>query len=148
MSAVTRFPRRCTRDAHEARVMSDLTRTFYSRDLAQALSLLQGVPDGISLDELRARGREYEEAAVTVATSFETMGILVFKRIAPLDLVVDLAGGIISTMIHKLHRVQDDLRLELEQPSWAEWFEWLGDQVERVKHQNPPAHVAHRDWRP
>ncbi len=129
-------------------VVSDLTRTFYSRDLAQALSLLQGVPDGISLDELRARGHEYEEAAVTVATSFETMGFLVFKRIAPLDLVIDLAGGIISTMIHKLRRVQDDLRLELEQPSWAEWFEWLGDQVDRVKHQSPPAHVAHRDWRP
>ena len=43
--------------------------------------------------EIRALGREYEEAAITVCTSFETMGLLVYKRIAPMDLVLDLAGG-------------------------------------------------------
>ena len=125
-----------------------LMQTFYSRDLASAIALLQTVPDGISLADLRARGPEYQEAAVTVATSFETMGVLVFKRIAPLDLVVDLAGGIVTTMSRKLQRFQDDVRAEQDQPSWGEWFEWLGDQVSRVKTQSEPAHVRHRDWRP
>ncbi len=129
-------------------VAAELTRTFYNRDLAQALALLHGLPDGMTLREFRAKGHEYEEAAVTVTTSFETMGVLVFKRIAPLELVVDLAGGIISTMSRKLQRFQEDLRKELDQPSWGEWFEWLGDQVARVKHTQPPAHVLHREWRP
>ena len=93
-------------------------------------------------------GREYEAAAVTVTTSFETMGILVFKRIAPLELVVDLAGGIVMTMDRKLGRFQEELRVEQQQPSWGEWFSWLADQVARVKTAAPPAHVAHRDWRP
>ncbi len=129
-------------------IASSLTQTFYNRNLASAIALLQSVPDGIGLQELRDRGREYEEAAVTVTTSFETMGILVFKRIAPLDLVVDLAGGIITTMLRKLRRFQEELRVEQSQPSWGEWFEWLGDQVERVKGEHPPAHVLHRSWRP
>lgn len=125
-----------------------LTQTFYNRDLAEAVALLQNVPDGISLVELRSRGSEYEVAAVTVTTSFETMGILVFKRIAPLDLVIDLAGGIITTMNRKLCRIQEELRVEQNQPSWGEWFTWLGDQVERIKNQRQPAYTLHRDWRP
>ena len=129
-------------------IAQSLTQTFYSRDLADAIALLQNVPDGISLTDLRAMGSEFEAAAVTVTTSFETMGILVFKRIAPLDLVVDLAGGIIVTMNRKLDRYQEDLRVEQAQPSWAEWFTWLGEQVGRVKTRREPAHRLHRDWRP
>jgi len=129
-------------------IAQSLTQTFYNRDLAHAIAILQNVPDRITLADLRAMGREYEQAAVTVTTSFETMGILVFKRIAPLDLVVDLAGGIIATMSRKLAQVQEDLRLEQSQPSWGEWFCWLGDQVTRVKGEQEPAHIAHRDWRP
>ena len=129
-------------------IAQSLMQTFYSRDLAAAIALMQNVPDGISLAELRARGREYQEAAVTVTTSFETMGILVFKNIAPLDLVVDLAGGIITTMSRKLSVFQEDLRSEQQQPSWGEWFEWLGEQVHRVKTVQEPAHIKYRDWRP
>jgi hypothetical protein len=129
-------------------IAQSLTQTFYSRDLANAIALLQNVPDGISLAELRSRGHEYEEAAVTVTTSFETMGILVFKRIATLEIVVDLAGGIVTTMCRKLARCQEELRAELEQPSWGEWFQWLGDQVARVKDARAPAHIEYRDWRP
>ena len=129
-------------------IAQSLSQTFYSRDLAAAITLLQNVHDGISLAELRSMGHEYEMAAVTVSTSFETMGILVFKRIAPLDLVADLAGGIIVTMNRKLAQVQEDLRVDQNQPSWGEWFTWLGDQVERVKTQLEPAHIRHKDWRP
>jgi len=125
-----------------------LTQTFYGRDLAKAIALMQHLPNGIGLTELRARGREYEEAAVTVTTSFETMGILVFKGIAPIELVADLAGGIIMTMSRKLQRFQDDIRVEQDQPSWGEWFEWLGGQVAQLKNEQAPAYIRYRDWRP
>lgn len=115
--------------------------------MAQAFALLQPLPDGISLEELRAEGNEYVRAAITVATSFETMGLLVFRRIAPLDLVLDLAGGVIATMARKLRNWQNDLRESQNQPSWGEWFEWLGDQAEKTKSQTAPAHILHRDWK-
>jgi len=129
-------------------VAINLAQTFYSRDLARAIALLQPLPDGISLAQLREKGEAYEQAAITVCTSFETMGLLVYKRIAPMDLVLDLAGGIVSTMCRKLRQWAEDLREEQQQPSWGEWFEWLGDQALSVKSETDPAHLLHRQWKP
>lgn len=139
-----RHLRRQQRDA----VAINLTQTFYNRDLADALALLQPLPDGFSLAELRAKGTDYEKAAITVTTSFETMGLLVYKRIAPPDLVLDLAGGIVSTMSKKLRRWQQDLREEQQQPSWGEWFEWLGDQAQKLKAESEPAYTKFKNWKP
>lgn len=129
-------------------VAINLAQTFYSRDLAQALALLQDVPDDIRLNEMRDMGAEYHAAAITIVTSFETMGLLVFKRTAPLDLVLDLAGGIVSVMCRKLRRWLADLREEQSQPSWGEWFEWLGDRAIELKETTQPAQVAYRNWKP
>ncbi len=124
----------------------NLAQTFYNQDLARSVALLQEVPDGISLMELRSLGQQHVEAAITVATSFETMGLLVFKRIATPDLVLDLAGGIVITMSRKLARWQMETRVEQEQPSWGEWFEWLSIIANRQKHHGEPAHIRYRDW--
>ena len=127
-------------------VAINLAQTFYNQDLARALTLLQPVPDGVTLEELRARGDEYVNAAITVTTSFETMGLLVHKGVASMSLVLDLAGGIVATMNRKLRTWQNDIRREQNQPSWGEWFEWLGDQAERYKQGKEPAHVLYKEW--
>ena len=88
--------------------------------------------------QIRALGENYETAALTVCTSFETMGLLAFKRIAPMDLVLDLAGGIVAVMARKLRQWNEDLREEQQQPSFAEWFEWLGDQALKRKPESAP----------
>ena len=124
--------RHLRRQQHDA-VAINLAQTFYSHDLARAIALLQPLPDGISLVQMRAMGDSYEFAALTVCTSFETMGLLAFKRIAPMDLVLDLAGGIVAVMTRKLHQWNEDIRAEQQQPSFAEWFEWLGDQAQKRK---------------
>jgi len=129
-------------------IATNLTQTFYSRDLAQALALLQQLPEGIGAKEMRALGQQYPEAAITVTTSFETMGLLVYRNIAPLDLVLDLAGGIITVMHRKLNTWQQDIRQEQDQPSWGEWFDWLGNQAIIEKKRQAPAHIRHRDWKP
>lgn len=127
-------------------IATNLTQTFYSKDLADAMALLQSVPNDITLEEMRELGQEYVAAANTVTTSFETMGLLVYKRIAPLQLVTDLAGGIITVMARKLRQWQRDVRIAQNQPSWGEWFEWLSDQVVQVKTDKQPAHVSHKHW--
>ena len=128
-------------------IASNLAQTFYNPTLAHAIALIQSIPDGTSLKELRGMGDEYMNAAVTVTTSFETMGLLVFKRIAPFDLVQDLVGGIVVTMNRKLGAVQIDLREEQCQPSWAEWFEWLANQLEKKKFSVKPAHIQFKNWK-
>jgi hypothetical protein len=126
----------------------NLSQTFYNRDLARAITMMQRVPDGASLRDIRAMGPKYETAALTVCTSFETMGLLVFKRIAPLELVLDLAGGMMSVMRIKLAIWMKDIREEQRQPSFAEWFEWLGDRALELKTTKPPAHIAYKSWTP
>lgn len=128
-------------------IACDLTQTFYNKDLAQAVALIQSLPDGVSLEEMKQLGQHYVDAAITVTTSFETMGLLVFKRVASLSFVLDLAGGMVTTMSRKLKRWQEDVRVEQEQPSWGEWFDWLGEQAAREKSRSQPAHIAHRNWR-
>ena len=127
-------------------VAINLMQTFYNQDLAQAIALLQPLPDGIGLEELREKGIAYVNAAITITTSFETMGLLVFKRIATMDLVLDLAGGIVITMNRKLRNWSNEIRVAQLQPTWGEWFEWLGDQAEKANQAATPAHVQHRDW--
>jgi hypothetical protein len=129
-------------------VASDLAQTFYNPVLADAIALVQTLPDATSLSDLREKGDEYVKAAITVTTSFETMGWLVFKRIAPFELVQDLVGGIVVTMNRKLVLVHRDLRVEQEQPSWAEWFEWLADQIGARKVKEVPAHIKYSSWKP
>ena len=94
--------------------------------------------------QMRELGDEYMAATFTICTSFETMGLLVYKRIAPMDLVLDLAGGIVSVMCRKLRRWNEDIRQEQQQPSFAEWFEWLGDQALEAKADSVPAHIRHK----
>jgi len=129
-------------------IASDLMQTFYSTDLSHAVSLVHSLPDGVSAEELRGRGEKYERAAVLVSTSFETMGLLVYQRIAPYELVEQLAGGMIVSMWRKLENWQGALRQEQNQPSWAEWFQWLAQHLATSKNESAPAYEKYRDWRP
>jgi hypothetical protein len=128
-------------------VATELMRSFYSADLAGAVTLLRTLPDGISASKLREHGPEYERAAVLATTTFETMGLLVFRRIAPFSLVEELAGGMTVMIWRKVSRWLEVVREEQSQPSWAEWFHWLAERMLEVKMEREPAHVRHRNWR-
>ncbi len=49
-----------------------------------------------------------------------------------------------------LSRWLDDVRREQDQPSWAEWFQWLGEQLERESpcKEGAPAYQRFAGWRP
>ncbi len=128
-------------------IAGKLMRAFMDPELAHALSLIIALPEGVSADELRNAGSEVERAAVHISTRFETMGLLVHRRIAPLDLVVELACGIIIVMWRKLTPWMEDIRRRQSQPSWAEWFQWLAQQCEACKSRKAPAYQREADWK-
>lgn len=99
---------------------------------------------------MRARGPEYEPAAIMISTTFETIAYLVYRRMTSFEMVQDLVGGIALVMWRKLERWMEDLREEQAQPSWAEWFQWLTEQLRKVSDakESSPAYSAHADWRP
>ena len=123
-------------------------RTFYNPDLANAVTLIRALPDHVPAEELRAGGPELERAAVLVSMTLETMGLLVFHRITPFNLVQELAGGMIVVMARKLSSWLETVREEQAQPSWAEWFQWLAALMESSNDESTPAYVKHRHWQP
>ena len=142
------FQIRVYRAQQRDRIATNLMQTFYNPELARAVSLLHQLPDRISAKQMREMGSEYEQAAVIVTTSFETMGLLVYKRIARFELVMELAGGIMTTMYRKLSVWLEEIRAEQNQPSWAEWFEWIATMADKHKAKIDPAHKSNMDWKP
>jgi hypothetical protein len=123
-------------------------RSFYDSDLAEAVALLQPLPDGLPVGELRALGPSYQTAILKVAMTFETMGLLVYRRVAPLDLSLELAGGLVQVMWRKLERSIRDVREDQSHQAYGEWFEWFAMMAARHKPDGEPAHLRGADWKP
>ena len=66
------------------------------------------------------------------------------------SMVRELTGGLAVVMWRKLARWTVTIRQELAQPSWAEWFQWLADQLTRDSEQKEaqPAYQRFANRRP
>lgn len=129
-------------------VALDLMRAFMGAEFAEAMAIVTSLPDKLSADDLRQAGPGVEKAATLMCTTFEAMGVLVHRRIAPLPLVQDLIGGIIVVMWRRLQPWVAQLRVDQSNRSDSEWFQWLAEQLEQRRAQKIPAYERHRDWVP
>lgn len=129
-------------------VAAELMRAFLDAEFANAMSIIQHEPDTALVGSLQDIKPEVMRAAVQIGTTFETMGLLVFRRIAPFDLVLELAGGIAVVMWLKLCPLVRQMREEQSQPSFAEWFQWLAEQCQKHKDEGAPAYQKHTGWAP
>jgi len=75
------------RQRRRLQVAADLCRTFTEPALAKSVVMLKSLPDGLSREEFHNLDSSYEEAAQMVGMTFETMGLLVQKDIASLQIV-------------------------------------------------------------
>jgi hypothetical protein len=131
-------------------VTVELIRSFHDPEFAAAVSFIRELPDNVSAEELRSKGPEYERAAVLVSTTYETMAFLVFRQMTSYAIVRELTGGLAVLMWRRLARWTETVRQEQAQPSWAEWFQWLADQLALDSEQKEaqPAYVRFADRRP
>ena len=131
-------------------VAVELIRSFHDPQLAHAVNLILELADGVSAEELRSKGPEYERAAIMVSTTYETIAFLVFRQMTSFSMVRELTGGLAVVMWRKLSRWMDTVRQEQAQPSWAEWFQWLAEQLARESEQKEaaPAYEKFANWRP
>jgi hypothetical protein len=136
------------RRQREETVAGELMRSFYDAHLADAVALLYPERDDLSESDLKALGPEYLQAAIKVAMTFETMGLLVYRRIAPFDLTLELVGGLVQVLWRKLGRYVRAERERQSHPAFAEWFEWLAVKSAEHKPHSIPAYERGADWRP
>ncbi len=138
------------REQRRQAVVVELTRSFHDPTLASALILVQGLPDGASAELVRSRGQEYERAGMMIATTFETIGLMVFREMASFSMVRELTGGLAVVLWRKLGPWVFTVRQEQGHRSFAEWFQWLAEQLLRESSHKEahPAHERFHDWRP
>ncbi len=129
----------------------ELVRTLQSREFMAAFRLLSRVPDGISLEALRAKGSEYEDAAITLGAMGETIGLMVYRDLAPFELVREQVGGLLLTMWQKLRVWAEQVREDQGYERWVEWYQWLVDRLEEYEQSSGITEPAYRrlpEWKP
>ena len=128
----------------------ELVRSFSEPAHANAVNLIQELPDGASAELLRSKGREYERAATMMAITYETIGLLVYREMASFAMVRELTGGLTVVMWRKLGPWVQTVRAEQGHRSFAEWFQWLAEQLGRegAEKEAHPAYERYAGWRP
>ena len=128
----------------------ELARSFSEPAHANAINLIQELPDGASAELLRSKGREYERAATMMAVTYETIGLLVYREMASFSMVRELSGGLTVVMWRKLGPWIHAVREEQGHRSFAEWFQWLAEQLGRdgAEKEANPAYESYSAWRP
>ena len=83
-----------------------------------------------------------------VSLTWESLGLLVFRREVTLDLVGDFFSGPIIASWRKLSCYIAELRSDAHRDTYFEWVQWLGERMVEEEKQTPPvpAHIAHREW--
>jgi hypothetical protein len=129
--------------------MLALVRSFQSADFTTALRRVNSLPDGADRATIRAAlGPDGEDQIFLVGLTWESLGVLVFRREVTLDLIDDFFSGAIVLSWRKLHVYVEEDRRDLGRETVWEWFQWLYDRMaERESHARAvPAQIAHRNW--
>lgn len=122
-------------------VAADLCRAFTQPELARAVVLLMSLPDRQSLKDFESSEPRYCEAALVVLMTYETMGLLVQKRIASFQIVQELTGGLLLTLWDKLDLLVHQTRETTGNKRFAEWVEWLVNRIRARESEMKPAYV-------
>ena len=79
--------------------------------------------------------------------SFETMGLLVYRRIASFEIVQELCGGLLLEMWRTIEPWCSENRERHNNPRFGEWVQWLAEQIVEVESDISPAYEAHKNWK-
>lgn len=127
----------------------EMLHSFQTPEFAKAIVLTYALPDGLSKEEIESRLGEDFHVAYAMTTTWESLGILVFRREVGLDVVSDFFSGPIILSWRKLGAHFRAERKASGRQTIGEWFEWLNDRLVEWEQETPPvaAHMEHRNWR-
>lgn len=107
----------------------ELIRAWQTPEFTKALKTLQLLPDEAHPDSLRDDDAELENMAFVVGMFFEGVGVMVYRKLIPLDIVNDLMGGVTRVVWTKLSVWVEEWRTE-RNPRAYEWWEWLNRRLD------------------
>ena len=141
---------RLARRAREREVALEILRLLQTPDFARALRLMYDLEPGLSRDEIERRLGADTNIVYAMMISWESLGVLVYRRQLDLQLVDDFVSGSLLLSWRKLERYVKEERAARGRDTLLEWFQWLAERMLERESKAPvvPAYVAHRDWTP
>ena len=115
--------------------MLELVRSFRESGLYRCLASRSFTARWSRRSEIReVLGPDGEDAVYLVSLTWESLGVLVFRRQVTLDLVDDFFSGPLVISWQKLEVYSEEWRRTLNRETGNEWFHWLAKRMlEREK---------------
>jgi len=127
--------------------MSALVRSFQTPSFAHSLRRVSSLPDKATREQISALlGPDGEDDVYALLTSWEALGILLYRKQVSINLVDDFFSGPIVVSWRKLSEYVEAMRAEAKRDTYFEWVQWLAERMMERESMTPPvpAHIAHR----
>jgi hypothetical protein len=127
----------------------ELLRSFQNPEFSRSLRAVLTLPRDLCMGDMAERSAAEQDAIMVVVLTFESIGVMVFRGIVPLEMVNELLGGVCVESWTRLNRYMEDSRAASRRKTMGEWFQWLAERLEEhhTRYGRPPAYEQHRDWR-
>ena len=124
--------------------------SFQTPEFLAAVNIVFDLPEGLSKEDVEQRLGDKVTCLLVLMGTFESLGILVFRRDIDIALVEDFFSGVLVLSRKKLQRYLDQVRRSSGRQTYYEWYQWLSEQVERREGLTPaePSFSQYRDWTP
>ncbi len=127
-----------------------LTEVFQDPTFAHGMHVVFNSPNNLNAKEFEKLHAEHMKDIVTLMTTWESIGAMIFRNELDWDLMYDYFAGAIVVTFKKTEHVIKDWREENNRGSYFEWMQWLAERVIELESESPPipAHILHKDWAP
>ena len=88
----------------------ELLRSFHNPEFSRSLRAVLALPRGVRKSDLGECSADQENAIMVVVLTFESIGVMVFRGIVPLEMVDELLGGVCVESWRRLENCTDDSR--------------------------------------
>jgi hypothetical protein len=127
----------------------ELLRSFQNPEFSRSLRAVLLLPRGVSKGEMGEHSSGVHDAIMVVVFTFESIGVMVFRKIVPLEMVNQLLGGVCVESWARLNQYTKDYRAESGRKTMSEWFQWLAERLaeHHARYGRPPAYEQYQRWR-
>jgi len=127
-----------------------LTEIYHSSTFSHGMHVVFNSPDDLSAEEFEKYHGDDMKDIITLMTTWESIGAMIYREELDWDLMYDYFAGAIVVTFLKTKRMINDWRESNNRHSYFEWMEWLAEQVMRLEDTEPPvpAHIMYKDWKP
>ena len=139
--------RQYRRDKHREAAM-ELLHAFQTPEFAKALCIVYEMPEGLSENEVRKFAGADFHLVYAMATTWESIGVLVCRGEIDLQLVDDFFSGPIRISWCRLEGFIKAERETNKRDTIFEWFQWLNERLGELESEAPPvpANIEHENW--